>query len=135
MPLDPATPAQIAQIDKDEALAELAKFNADQAMWNSQCGGARPLPVYNACQESLAGLNARKAAIVARLEQFGIQVKDLPPGVAAPPPPARRHQVAPILRPVPSHRMRLLAQISISRRRKSVEMSGRTCPRVRDLIL
>ena len=90
MPLDPPpTPAQIAQMNAQEALAELDKFNADQSIWNGQCSVAvvGPLPPgpYSACMDRLAELNARRAAIVARLNQLGIRVEDLPPGATAPP--------------------------------------------------
>jgi hypothetical protein len=85
MPLDPpATPQQIAQMNEQEARAELDKLNDDQALWNSECEGTRPLPVYNACMSRLSGLNARRAAIIGRLNQLGIPVNMLPPGVTAP---------------------------------------------------
>jgi hypothetical protein len=90
MPLDaPPTPAQIAQMNAQEAPAALDQYNADQTLWNSQCDvnvvGRLPLGPYNACLARLEGLNARRAAIIARLNQLGIPVKDLPPGVTAPP--------------------------------------------------
>jgi PPE family len=106
MPLDP-TPAQIAQMDAQEARAALDQYNADQALWNSQCDvnivGRLPLGPYNACLDRLAGLNARRTAIIARLNQLGIPVEDLPPGVTAPPnavpnqpgPPAQPAQPSP----------------------------------------
>jgi hypothetical protein len=85
MPLDPAaTPQQIAQMNEQEARAELDKFNDDQALWNTECKGTLPLPAYNACMTRLSGLNARRAALIARFGQLGIPVDLLPPGVTAP---------------------------------------------------
>jgi hypothetical protein len=86
MPLDPVTPAQIAEMDASEVRAEIERFNADQTLWNSQCGGKTlPPGPYSACMSRLSGLDARRAALIARAEQLGIPLQELAPGETSPP--------------------------------------------------
>lgn len=90
LPLDPSQPIPppppIEEMTKEQALDEWDKLNNDKANYTGRCDpkivGPLPPGPYSACMRDFGELNAREAALRARLGQLGVPIADGP----APPP-------------------------------------------------
>ncbi len=86
LPLDPSQPIPppppIEEMTKEQALEEWDKLNNDKANYTGRCDpkivGALPPGPYSACMREFGELNAREAALRARLGQLGVPIADGP---------------------------------------------------------